>query len=78
MINDMFKFLKQLKIMKASNSQIDKAGKMLSQSPSNNEAFALVNDWRSLHSLPLARLRTNIYINILPRSARKPTLLHKD
>lgn len=87
MINDMFKFLKQLKIMKASNSQIDKAGKMLSQSPSNNEAFALVNDWRSLHSLPLARLRTNIYqyfakerkkANIITqRLKRIPTIINK-
>lgn len=61
MINGMFEFLEQLKIMKVSNSQIDKAGKILSQETSNNEAFGLINDYRSLHSLPLARLRTNIH-----------------
>ncbi len=72
--------------MKASNSQIDKAGRALSQTPSDNDAFALINNYRSLHSLPLARLRTNLYqyfrsrkkANITTqRLKRIPTIINK-
>lgn len=44
-----------------SNTQIDKAGASLVENSSNGEAFNLINNWRSLHSLPLVRLRANIY-----------------
>ncbi len=82
----MFEFLEKLSIMRISNSQIDKAGKTLSLTPSNKEAFELINDYRSLYSLPLARLRTNIhqYFNkrkkaniITQRLKRIPTIINK-
>lgn len=74
--------------VRPSNNEIDKAGKILVENPSDKESLKIVNDWRVLHYTPLIRLRKNIdnyfkkqnksdNVYIVQRLKRMPTLISK-
>ena len=51
-----------LTISRPSNAKLKKAGDfLLNNNQINDDFYNLINEWRSLHHIPLTRFRTNLH-----------------